>query len=36
MGFVVGEGGRIYAVYDIMGDEGALYVPPSGALLVLV
>ena len=29
-------GGRILAVYDIMGFEEALYVPPSGAFLVLV
>ena len=29
-------GGRILAVYDIMGYEGALFVPPSGAFLVLV
>ena len=32
----LGMGGRILAVYDIMGYEGALYVPPSGAFLVLV
>ena len=31
-----GMGGRILAVYDIMGSEGAQYVPPSGAFLVLV
>ena len=29
-------GGRILAVYDIMGHVGALYVPASGASLVLV
>ena len=34
--FYLGMGGRILAVYDIMGHEGALYVPPSGAFLVLV
>ena len=37
MGVVFLEmGGRIVAVYDIMGYEGALYVPPSGAFSVLV
>ena len=36
IGFVLGMGGRILAVYDIMGHEEALYVPPSGAFLVLV
>ena len=29
-------GGRILAVYDLMGYEGALFDPPSGAFLVLV
>ena len=37
MGFVfLGMGGRILAVYDIMGHEGALYVLSSGAFSVLV
>ena len=37
MGFVIlAMGGRILAVYDIMGYEGALFDPPSGAFLVLV
>ena len=37
MGFVfLGIGRRILVVYDIMGHEGALNVPPSGAFLVLV
>ena len=37
MGFVfLAMGGRILAVYDIMGYEGALFDPSSGAFLVLV
>ena len=32
----MGMGGRILAVYDIMRNEGALYVPQSGAFLALV
>ena len=37
MGFVfLAMGGRILAVYDLMGYEGALFDPPSGAFLVLV
>ena len=36
MGLVVEMGGRILAVYDIMGHEGALYGPSSGAYLELV
>ena len=35
-GLFLGMGGRILTVYDIMGHEGALYVPSSGAFLVLV
>ena len=34
--YFLGMGGRILAVYDIMGHEGALFVPPSGAFFVLV
>ena len=36
--FCRGMVGRILAVYDIMGSEGALdmYVPPSGAFIVSV
>ena len=30
-----GVDGRIFAVYDIMESEGALYVSPSGAFFVL-
>ena len=33
MGFVVGE---LVGVYDIMRYEEALYVPPSGSVLVVV
>ena len=37
MGFVIlAMSGRILAVYDLMGYEGALFDPPSGAFLVLV
>ena len=32
----MGMGGRILAVYDIMRYVEALFVPPSGAFLVLV
>ena len=34
--FFLAMGGRILAVYDLMGYEGALFDPPSGAFLVLV
>ena len=37
MGFVLlGMGGRILAVYDIMRYVEALFVPPSGVFLVLL
>ena len=35
-GLFLGMGGRILAVYDIMKYVEALFVPPSGAFLVLV